>query len=172
MNLARATDAFFNAAFPVTVRTNAFIGIGANLGDCNAALDAAEEALAGLSGTRLVRVSSRYRSAPVDATGPDFLNAVAEIETGLDPFVLLSELHRIEAEAGRIRSVVNAPRTLDLDLLLFGDQTIQQPKLVVPHPRLRQRAFVILPLAEIAPERVAAQWLENIRDQRVERISS
>jgi 2-amino-4-hydroxy-6-hydroxymethyldihydropteridine diphosphokinase len=154
------------------VLTNAFIGIGANLGDCHAALDSAEMALAGLIGTRLVRVSGRYRSTPIDATGPDFINAVAEIETKLDAVALLKELHRIEAAAGRIRSGLNAPRTLDLDLLLYGDRTIQQVDLTVPHPRLHLRAFVLLPLAEIAPKKVAVEWLENVRDQRVVRLFS
>lgn len=165
----RHTDTFFKAAFSVILPTTAFIGIGANLGDCDAALDGAVEALAGLASTRLVRVSGRYRSAPVGASGPDFLNAVAEIETVIEPFALLRELNRIEAEAGRIRSVLNAPRTLDLDLLLYGERTIRHPDLTVPHPRLHQRAFVLLPLAEIAPEKVAEAWLEQISDQRIER---
>lgn len=151
---------------PVT----AFIGLGANLGDRGAALDVAEASLRSLPQTRLLDVSGRYRSAPVDAAGPDFLNAVAAIETGLRAEVLLSELHQIEAAAGRVRSTVNAPRPLDLDLLLFGEQTFHGPRLIVPHPRMRQRAFVLLPLAEIAPERVEAAWLDAVRDQQIERL--
>jgi 2-amino-4-hydroxy-6-hydroxymethyldihydropteridine diphosphokinase len=92
-----------------------------------------------------------YRSAPVDATGPDFVNAVLAIETTLAAPALLAQLHCIEARHGRERGGYNAPRTLDLDLLLYGDRVIDEPGLVVPHPRLHQRAFVLVPLLEIAP---------------------
>jgi 2-amino-4-hydroxy-6-hydroxymethyldihydropteridine diphosphokinase len=96
-------------------------------------------------------VSSIYRTAPVDALGPDFLNAVAVLETRLAPDELLTELQRVEAMHGRERPYRNAPRTLDLDLLLYGDATLVSPRLTVPHPRLHERAFALVPLAEVAP---------------------
>ena len=129
-----------------------FIGLGANLGDAEATLKAAVAALAALPLTALSACSQTYRSAPVNAHGPDYLNAVAELATALPPDVLLRELQRIEQAHGRERAYRNAPRTLDLDLLLYGDQTIATPELTVPHPRMHQRAFVLLPLQELAPD--------------------
>lgn len=129
-----------------------FIGLGANLGDAEATLKAAVAALAALPLTALSACSRTYRSAPVNAQGPDYLNAVAELATALPPDVLLRELQRIERAHGRERAYRNAPRTLDLDLLLYGDQTIATPELTVPHPRMHQRAFVLLPLQELAPD--------------------
>ena len=129
----------------------AYIGLGANLGDPGAALREAIEALAGLPDSTLRTRSSFYRTAPIDAVGPDFLNAVVHLETRLAPHALLAALQRIEQVHGRQRPYRNAPRTLDLDLLLYGDQTIDTPTLTVPHPRLHERAFVLRPLAEIAP---------------------
>jgi 2-amino-4-hydroxy-6-hydroxymethyldihydropteridine diphosphokinase len=129
-----------------------FIGLGANLGDARAAVAQALDALAALPQTRLVAVSRLYRSAPVDAQGPDFVNAVAELRTGLAPRDLLSALQAIEHAQGRERSHRNAPRTLDLDLLLYGQRVVEEPGLAVPHPRLHERAFVLLPLADLAPE--------------------
>jgi 2-amino-4-hydroxy-6-hydroxymethyldihydropteridine diphosphokinase len=129
----------------------AYVGLGANLGDPAAALKAAQESLAVLPQTQLHRVSSVYRTAPIDALGPDFLNAVAVLETRLTPDELLTELQRIEAEHGRERPYRNAPRTLDLDLLLYGDATVASPRLTLPHPRLHERAFALVPLAEVAP---------------------
>jgi 2-amino-4-hydroxy-6-hydroxymethyldihydropteridine diphosphokinase len=145
----------------------AFIGLGANLGDAQAALQQALQALDRLPHTRLLRSSRIWRSAPVDASGPDYLNAVAQVETGLEAFGLLRQLQALEHAAGRERPYRNAPRTLDLDLLLFGDQRIDSPTLTVPHPRMRERAFVLLPLQELAPERVAAADLEAVRNQRL-----
>ena len=133
----------------------AHIGLGANLGDARATLQAALQALAGLPGCRLLQVSAVYRSAPVDAAGPDFFNAVAALHTGLEPLPLLDALQAIELQFGRQRPHVNAPRTLDLDLLLLGDLQLQTPRLTLPHPRLHQRAFVLLPLLEIAPDLAA-----------------
>ena len=128
----------------------AYVGLGANLGDTAAALNAAVQALAALPHTQLGRVSSYYRTAPVDAHGPDYLNAVAEIDTTLLPHDLLLHLQRIEASGGRERAYRNAPRTLDLDLLLYGDARMTTPTLAVPHPRMHERAFVLVPLAEVA----------------------
>lgn len=131
--------------------TAAWIGLGANLGDAQGAI---VEALAGISlleGTRLAAVSSLYRSAPVDAEGPDFINAVARVDTTLPPEALLDALQAIERAHGRQRSHRNAPRTLDLDLLAWGDDVSAGPRLTLPHPRMHQRAFVLVPLAEITP---------------------
>jgi 2-amino-4-hydroxy-6-hydroxymethyldihydropteridine diphosphokinase len=148
---------------PVT----AFVGLGANLGDAQAALRAALASLGTLPGTRLVRSSRLYGSAPVDAGGPDYVNAVAQVETTLDAFELLRQLQALECAAGRERPYRNAPRTLDLDLLLYGSARIDSAVLAVPHPRLRERAFVLLPLAELAPERVDARDLAAVAHQRI-----
>ncbi|RYY73001.1 MAG: 2-amino-4-hydroxy-6-hydroxymethyldihydropteridine diphosphokinase [Comamonadaceae bacterium] len=148
---------------PVT----ACIGLGANLGDPLASLRQALAALGALPATRLVRSSRFYRSAPVDAGGPDFINAVALVETRLDPVELLAALQGVEQAAGRERPYRNAPRTLDLDLLLYGDARIDSPALTVPHPRMRERAFVLLPLADVAPQRVAASDLAAVATQRI-----
>lgn len=129
-----------------------FVGLGANLGDLAATLNAALAELAALPQTQLLAVSSTYRSAPVEAGGPDFLNAVARLQTGLAPLELLDALQAIELRHGRERPFVNAPRTLDLDLLSHGGQSLDLPRLRLPHPRLHQRAFVLRPLIELAPE--------------------
>jgi 2-amino-4-hydroxy-6-hydroxymethyldihydropteridine diphosphokinase len=128
-----------------------FVGLGANLGDARATLDAAVRGLGSLPQTRLLRLSSFYRSAPVEAQGPDFVNAVAELRCTLEPESLLAQLQALEQAHGRERPYPNAPRTLDLDLLLFGARVLHTPTLTLPHPRLHQRAFVLLPLLELAP---------------------
>lgn len=133
------------------MRNRAWIALGANLGDAQGALTGALAALTRLPDTRIVAVSSLYRSAPVDAQGPDFLNAVAALETGLAPAALLCRLHAIEDAAGRERPYRNAPRSLDLDLLLYGREVADTPALRLPHPRMHRRAFVLAPLAELAP---------------------
>jgi len=150
--------------------TRAWIGLGANLGDARAALRTAVQSLAALPATRVLRVSSLYRSAPVDAGGPDYLNAVAELETPLAPLGLLHALQSIERAAGRERPYRNAPRTLDLDVLLHGDGPLESAELTVPHPRMGERAFVLLPLAELAPGRVDAQQLAAVAGQRIDRV--
>ncbi len=155
----------------MSVSAAAWVGLGANLGDARAALRLAVQHLGQLPGTQLLRVSSLYRSAPVDAGGPDYLNAVAALRTGLPALALLHALQAIEAGAGRERPWRNAPRTLDLDLLLYGDEQHGTPELTVPHPRMRGRAFVLLPLAELAPEQVAPEQLAAVADQRIERIA-
>lgn len=129
-----------------------FVGLGANLGDARATVLWALAALDTLPGTRCVAHSHLYRSAPVLATGPDFINAAAELRTGLEPPALLNALHALEREQGRQRPFRNAPRTLDLDLLLFGERSVASAELTLPHPRLHERAFVLLPLLELAPE--------------------
>ncbi|QKV52345.1 2-amino-4-hydroxy-6-hydroxymethyldihydropteridine diphosphokinase [Comamonas antarctica] len=148
----------------------AWIGLGANLGDRGAALTRAVRALAALPATRHVRVSGLYASAPIDAGGPDYLNAVAELSTRLAPLALLDALQAIEQAAGRERPYRNAPRTLDLDLLAHGEQQLDTQRLTLPHPRIGERAFVLLPLAELAPNRVTAAQLQAVADQRIERV--
>ena len=148
-----------------------WIGLGANLGDARAALQAARQALAQLPGTALVASSRLYRSAPVQAEGPDFLNAVVELRTTLAPLALLQALQALEQAAGRERPYVNAPRTLDLDVLLWGPgghSVWELPGLSVPHPRLWERAFVLLPLAELLPGRVSTAQLQAVAAQRIE----
>jgi len=128
-----------------------FVGLGANLGDAVATVESALSALERLPGTVRVARSSLYRSAPVDASGPDYVNAVAELRTCMQPEVLLDSLLAIEDRFGRERPFHHAPRTLDLDLLMYGDRRLNTPRLVLPHPRMHERAFVLVPLAEIAP---------------------
>src|SRR6185369_13670537 len=135
------------------VRVTAYVGLGANLGEPRQQLEDALVAMGGLPHTRIAARSSFYRSAPVGYQAqPDFVNAVAALDTGLAPGVLLEGLQGIERRHGRERSFPDAPRTLDLDLLLYGEEQIARPGLTVPHPRMHERAFVLRPLAEIAPE--------------------
>lgn len=130
----------------------AYVGIGSNLGEPRRQIESALADLGRLPGTRLARCSSLYRSAPAGhADQPDFLNAVARLETGLGAEALLGELQDIERRHGRERSFANAPRTLDLDLLLYDGRVLDSPRLTLPHPRMHERAFVLAPLAEIAP---------------------
>jgi len=146
----------------------AFVALGANLGDARATVLQAFEDLGQLPLTRLQARSRLYRTAPHEASGPDFINAVACIETGLTAPELLQALQSLENTAGRQRPYPNAPRTLDLDLLLYGEASIDSPRLTVPHPRMRQRAFVLCPLADVAPARVHAAELAALRDQPLE----
>ncbi|RCS57356.1 2-amino-4-hydroxy-6-hydroxymethyldihydropteridine diphosphokinase [Parvibium lacunae] len=128
-----------------------YLSLGANLGDASATLQAACAALRGLPITRLEAVSSFYRTAPIASSGPDYVNAVAALTTTFPPLDLLHAVQAIEQAHGRERPYHNAPRTLDIDILLYGDQRIDLPNLQVPHPRMLERAFVLVPLAEIAP---------------------
>jgi 2-amino-4-hydroxy-6-hydroxymethyldihydropteridine diphosphokinase len=154
----------------------AFIGLGANLGDARGALDAAFVALSALPATTLRAASSIYRSAPIESSGPDYLNAVIALDTVLSPRVLLAELQRIERAHGRERPYRNAPRTLDLDLLLHGTRRIETPTLTLPHPRMHERAFVLLPLAELAPaiaipgRGTVIELLPAVSNQRIDRL--
>ena len=130
----------------------AFVALGSNLADPAAQVNAGFAALGALFATRVIARSSLYRSAPVGyAAQPDFINAVAALETTLAPRALLEELLAIERSHGRVREFLNAPRTLDLDVLLYGDLQLHEHGLTIPHPRMHERAFVLLPLAEIAP---------------------
>jgi 2-amino-4-hydroxy-6-hydroxymethyldihydropteridine diphosphokinase len=151
---------------PVT----AYVALGANLGDPVRAVHEALIRIDQLPDTAVMRQSSLYRTAPLDSAGPDYINAVAQIQTRLSAPELLAHLQRLEREAGRERPYRNAPRTLDLDLLLFGDAHIDSAALQVPHPRMQRRAFVLVPLAEIAPARVAAQSLAAVAGQRLTRL--
>ena len=148
----------------------AYVALGANLGDAADALRRALAALAELPDTRLTAQSSFYRSAPLEAQGPDFVNAVAELHTRLTAPALLAQLQRLERAAGRERPYRHAPRTLDLDLLLYGDARVDSAQLTLPHPRMAQRAFVLQPLAEIAPPRVSAAALASVAGQAIERL--
>ena len=130
---------------------SAYIGIGANLGDAQAAVVQALQRLADLPESKLSGQSSLFITAPVDAGGDDYVNAVAELHTQLTPHQLLTELQNLEQQFGRVRSYQNAPRTLDCDLLLYDQQVIDTSTLQVPHPRMHLRAFVLVPLLEIAP---------------------
>ena len=155
--------------------TSAFIALGANLGDAAAALKQAVSLVHRLPLTQVRRVSSYYLTAPLDtvagreafAPGADYLNAVAEVQTELGALELLSHLQRIETDGGRKRTYRNAPRLLDLDLLLFGDECMDSERLTLPHPRMLQRAFVLVPLAEIAPEKVTAAQLAAVAHQPI-----
>jgi len=133
--------------------TIAYVGIGSNLEDPVRQVREAFAELDRVPHTRVVKRSSLYRSAPVGhAAQPDFVNAVAQLETRLAAERLLAELQQIEARHGRARSFPNAPRTLDLDILLYGDLVLRTPGLETPHPRMHERAFVLQPLVEISPE--------------------
>jgi 2-amino-4-hydroxy-6-hydroxymethyldihydropteridine diphosphokinase len=158
---------------PVT----SYVALGANLGDAAAALRWAAQALDGLPLSRVLRVSSLYKTAPLDTDsgaevagpGSDYLNAVLALETGLSAPALLDALQALELQAGRQRPYRNAPRTLDLDVLLYGSAQIDSSRLTVPHPRMMQRAFVLVPLAEIAPQQVSAAQLEAVAHQEITR---
>jgi 2-amino-4-hydroxy-6-hydroxymethyldihydropteridine diphosphokinase len=130
----------------------AYVGIGANLGDARANVADAVSRLAALPDSRLLRASSSYRTAPIDSSGDDYINAVACLDTQLPAHALLDALRSIEQAHGRERPYRNAPRTLDLDLLLYGADIIDTLDLTVPHPRMLDRAFVLAPLLEIAPD--------------------
>lgn len=150
----------------------AYVGLGANLGNAAQAVTDAIAALVGLPGTRVLLRSSLYRSAPHEATGPDYVNAVVALDTHLTAPELLAELQGLERAAGRQRPYRHAPRTLDLDLLTFGEGRIDSPRLSVPHPRMGERAFVLVPLAEIAPGLVGNEQLARVQGQKISRIQT
>lgn len=150
----------------------AYLGLGANLGDPVNALRQALKALRAMPHSQVTAVSSLYSSAPVDANGPDYTNAVVGLTTYLGPMELLHHLQAIEIQHGRQRLYRNAPRTLDLDLLRFGMGCINAPTLTVPHPRMYERAFVLLPLAEVAPHLVSAERLSAVAGQPIRKCGS
>ena len=149
----------------------AYVALGANLGDAAATLHDALHRLDHTPGIRMLKASSLYRTAPIDSSGPDYLNAVAEVSTTLTAPALLAALQAIETAHGRERPYRNAPRTLDLDLLLYGSARIESTDLTVPHPRMGERAFVLVPLAEVTPALVSPGGLAALQDQAIERIS-
>ena len=140
----------------------AAIALGSNLGDCRATLAAALAELDAVPGLRLLRRSAWYRSAPVGPPQPDYLNGCALLQVSLSPEALLDRLLETETRFGRVRSERWGPRTLDLDLILFDDLVLDSERLQIPHPRLRERAFVLVPLAEIAPD-----WRDPITGRSV-----
>ncbi|MDO8300343.1 2-amino-4-hydroxy-6-hydroxymethyldihydropteridine diphosphokinase [Lacisediminimonas sp.] len=158
--------------------STAWIGIGANLGDARANVEQAITAIARLHGCALVRRSSLYRSAPVDAGGDDYVNAVLQISTTLAPQDLLQQLMQLETGFGRERAYRNAPRTLDLDLLLVDDIELQSELLTLPHPRMHLRAFVLAPLLEVDPDIVipgigpAAAMLDATAGQEIQKLEA
>jgi 2-amino-4-hydroxy-6-hydroxymethyldihydropteridine diphosphokinase len=143
------------------------VAFGANLGDAEGAVLQAISDVGGLTSTQLLKASALYASAPVEAIGPQFINAVALYNTDLPPLDLLDALQRLENTAGRERPYLHAPRTLDLDMIWYGDLTLHSPRLTLPHPRWQQRAFVLVPLAEICPELVKNEWLEQVKAQEI-----
>ena len=149
----------------------AYVALGANLGDAVQALRDALKALNQTPDIRLTRSSRLYRTAPIDSSGPDYLNAVAEVRTTLTAPALLTALQSIENAAGRERPYRNAPRTLDLDLLLYGSARIDSPTLTVPHPRMWERAFVLVPMAEVAPELVPSDAVSSVKNQVIAPMS-
>jgi 2-amino-4-hydroxy-6-hydroxymethyldihydropteridine diphosphokinase len=159
------------AASPVT----AYIALGANLGNAAQTVLDAIQAINDLPETQVTKQSSLYKTAAMESLpgapkSPDYINAVIEISCHQPAYLLLEQLQKIEQKAGRIRPYLNAPRTLDLDILLYGDAKIQTKTLTIPHPRMWQRAFVLVPLAEIAPQRVSAARLGAVKGQGIERV--
>ncbi len=155
----------------------AYIALGANLGDAVQTVRDAIQAINALPETEVTQQSSLYKTAALESLpgapkSPDYINAVIEISCHQPSNLLLEQLQKIEQQAGRSRPYLNAPRTLDLDMLLYGDAHIQTETLIIPHPRMWQRAFVLVPLAEIAPGLVSAQRLEGVEGQGIERVSA
>jgi len=157
--------------------TVAYVGMGANLGEPRAQLLAAWDALGRIADTQTTARSSLYRTAPIGyAEQPAFLNCVAKLETALPPQALLAQLQQIERNLGRVRSFRNAPRAIDLDLLLYGSETLETPGLTLPHPRMHERAFVLVPLLELDADAMipargkAADLLRACAGQPVERV--
>jgi 2-amino-4-hydroxy-6-hydroxymethyldihydropteridine diphosphokinase len=148
----------------------ACVALGANLGDAVATVQQALRDVAGLPETQLFKASSLYRSAPYEALGPDFINAVALVQTQLSPLALLHAMQALELQSGRERPFKNAPRTLDLDIIFYGDLSLNTPELTLPHPRWHERAFVLQPLAEVWPERVSAAQLVAVQCQAIQRM--
>jgi 2-amino-4-hydroxy-6-hydroxymethyldihydropteridine diphosphokinase len=156
--------------------TVAYLGLGANLGDARQTLKDAVVCLAQQHTICVLAKSSFYRTAPIDAGGDDYFNCVVKLDTTLPVRHLLALCHEIEHQFGRERPFRNAPRTLDLDILLYGEQSIDEPDLIVPHPRLVERAFALVPLVEIEPALIIPQYgradslLAAVAAQRIEKV--
>jgi len=157
-------------SIPARDPVTAYVALGANLGDARHSVLTALEALSRLPHSQLTGHSHLYSTAPYEAEGPDFVNAVARIETRLTAPDLLEALQAIENLAGRQRPYTHAPRTLDLDVLMFGHATMQSERLTLPHPRWRERAFVLWPLADLAPERVTREDWARVAQQAITRL--
>lgn len=155
---------------------SAMIGIGANLGDAKSTVIYAIEKLAQLPQTSLKAQSSLFKTAPIDSSGDDYINAVVELKTALDAEDLLRQLQQLELACGRERPYRNAPRTLDLDILLYDNQTIHTKDLIVPHPRMTERAFVLIPLLQINPfvtipgKGLAHEYAPSVADQGISKV--
>ena len=166
------------------MKRRAYIALGANLGDPQETLHAALDSLKSIERSELVGVSPFYRSAPVDCEGPDFINAVASLDTELEPYALLLHLQDIELMLGRKRRAAapgekrNQPRKADLDLLLVGSLILRSTPLTLPHPRMHQRAFVLRPLLDLDAQIEAPaigrldRFLDAVADQQIERIDA
>lgn len=141
------------------------IALGSNLGDPLVILEGALKSLSQIRGIALQRQSSWYQTKPVGPPQPDYLNGCALLAVELSPPELLERLLEVEAQFGRVRGIKNGPRTLDLDLLLVDDLILELPQLQVPHPRLRERAFVLVPLAEIAPN-----WIDPVTGRAIAQL--
>ncbi|CCG19451.1 7, 8-dihydro-6-hydroxymethylpterin-pyrophosphokinase [Taylorella asinigenitalis 14/45] len=154
-----------------------FIGLGANLGDELSYINKAISKLVECDDIELLATSSVYKTSPVESDGEDYLNAVIQINSSLDPFELLSIMQKIELDLGRQRPYKNAPRTIDLDILLFDDMQIKDDRLTIPHPRITQRAFVLVPLRELNPDlEIGGQsletWIANLPcNQKIEKTT-
>lgn len=160
---------------PATTPVLAYVGLGANLGEAVATVRQAARELTAAEGVGALRLSALYDTAPIDSSGPDYVNAVAEIRTVLAPLALLACLQAIEQAHGRLRPYRNAPRTLDLDLLWYDGRRLAGPTLIVPHPRMHERAFVLRPLLDLAPDLVldqgpVAALLARCTDQAIRRL--
>ena len=155
---------------PMRDPVSAYVAVGANLGDALAAVIQAIEGLNHLPLTEVVASSALYQSEPYQAEGPPFINAVASIRTRLTAPKLLNELQSMEEQAGRVRSRQNAPRQLDLDILFYGDATVFSHRLMLPHPRWMDRAFVLWPLQELAPHKVIPVMLHAVADQVIQKL--
>jgi 2-amino-4-hydroxy-6-hydroxymethyldihydropteridine diphosphokinase len=147
-----------------------YVGLGANLGDARQAVQKASGDLAAMADTRLIACSSLYQTAPVGAQGPDFVNAVVHLRTRLNAIDFLHACQGIENKAGRERPYPNAPRTLDIDILIYGEAIVQSKELSIPHPRMRGRGFVLLPLKDVAPHLVSSDELQLVQTQSVWQI--
>ena len=158
-----------------TARVTAYIALGANLGNAAQTVREAIQSINDLPETQVTKQSSLYKTAAMESLpgapkSPDYINAVVEVICHQPANLLLEQLQKIEQQAGRNRSYLNAPRTLDLDILLYGDAHIQTETLTIPHPRMWQRAFVLVPMTEIAPQLVSAERLEAVMGQGIERV--
>ncbi len=167
---AHATLPAMNSDFDHREAVVAYIALGANLGDAISAVYSAIGQIACMPGVQMLAQSSLYQTVPIDSSGDDYINAVAKVSSTLPAYSLLGMLQKIEQAAGRTRPYHNAPRSLDLDLLLYGSAQISSERLTVPHPRMWGRAFVLLPLRDVAPELVSDAALAAVSGQGILKV--